>query len=129
MNRSFFFVFRDFEVQCARLAQGIKQETDQVTGKRDLARLSSWFESFSQQAGGWLEGLPCSFQADDFQSLGCNLYSELVPWHFEAFYNPPPPPSTLPAPPFPPLLPTPHIHSLSLSLPLALLQHVMLHAF
>ena len=42
--------FRDFDVQCARLAQGIKQETDQVTGKRDLARLSSWFENFSQRA-------------------------------------------------------------------------------
>lgn len=38
-------------MQCARLAQGIKQETDQVTGKRDLARLSPWFEYFSQHAG------------------------------------------------------------------------------
>lgn len=52
------FFFRDFEGQCARLAQGIKQETDQVTGKRDLARLSSWFDSFSQQAGRWQEDLP-----------------------------------------------------------------------
>ncbi|KAL3131372.1 hypothetical protein ABBQ38_007687 [Trebouxia sp. C0009 RCD-2024] len=41
---------REFDLQCARLAQGIKQETDQVTGKRDLSRLSPWFENFSQHA-------------------------------------------------------------------------------
>ena len=42
---------RDFEGKCARLGQAIKQETDQVTGKRDLARLSHWFEAFGQQTG------------------------------------------------------------------------------
>ena len=42
---------RDFEGKCARLGQAIKQETDQVTGKRDLARLSLWFEAFGQQTG------------------------------------------------------------------------------
>ena len=42
---------RDFEAKCARLGQAIKQETDQVTGKRDLARLSHWFEAFGQHTG------------------------------------------------------------------------------
>ena len=44
-------MLRDFEGKCARLGQAIKQETDQVTGKRDLARLSHWFEAFGQQTG------------------------------------------------------------------------------
>ena len=41
---------RDFDAKCARLGQAIKQESEQGTGKRDLTRLSHWFEAFSQSA-------------------------------------------------------------------------------
>ncbi len=55
-------MLRDFDGKCARLGQAIKQETDQVTGKRDLASLSHWFEAFGQQTG-WPILCICSKQS------------------------------------------------------------------
>ena len=42
---------RDFEARCNQITASMKKEGSGATGKRDLTRLSHWFESFSERTG------------------------------------------------------------------------------
>lgn len=48
------YICRDFVAKCEQVSASIRKEGSGATGKRDLARLSHWFEAFSERAGAYM---------------------------------------------------------------------------